>query len=419
MRIGFPQFFSSRPEQQADLFARARSPLPQALADDDPDDPLFTGGPPTKLQVFFGLIRPGKPNTPLRVAIIVGVGWLPLLVLTALQSAALGDGSLSEFLTDYGVQARSLLALPLFLGAEAICLARLSAVGRYIRTSGLIGPFDAPAFSHIVRSTHRLQDSTRLEVAVVGVALSLVLTLTLTMPANLLPQWFWIVRDGQRMISPAGWWHDFVSVPLLMILQVGWLWRLFVWTRFLYLVSRLPLRLVAAHPDKAGGLKFVGMSVRAFAPVAFAISVIVAGTVANRIMHDHASPLAFKYAVAGFAVLMMALFVSPLFVFINPLVTASRRGMYDYGALARGLGQQMERRWLGHGVDAEALDANDFSATTDLYAIVTNVYAMNAVPVSLQNLVMLLLATLLPFVPVLLMAFSPQVVLQELMKLLL
>jgi hypothetical protein len=204
-----------------------------------------------------------------------------------------------------------------------------------------------------------------------------------------------------------------------MILQVAWLWRLFVWTRFLYLVSRLPLRLVAAHPDKAGGLKFVGMSVRAFAPVAFAISVIVAGTVANRIMHDNVSPLAFKYAVAGFAVLMMALFVSPLLVFINPLVTASRRGMYEYGALARGLGQQMERRWLGHGVDSEALEANDFSATTDLYAIVSNVYAMNAVPVSLQNLLMLLLATLLPFVPVLMMAFSPKVVLEELMKLLL
>jgi hypothetical protein len=50
------------------------------------------------------------------------------------------------------------------------------------------------------------------------------------------------------------------------------------------------------------------------------------------------------------------------------------------------------------------LERNDFSAATDLYQVVDRVLAMRFVPVDRVNLIMLAVATLLPFVPVALVA---------------
>src|SRR2546423_5655803 len=135
--------------------------------------------------------------------------------------------------------------------------------------------------------------------------------------------------------SFAGWWHRFISVPLLLVLLLGWMWRLVLWTRFLFLVSRLRLQLIAAHPDRAGGLKFVGGSVEAFSAIAFCLSVIVAGAMANRVVHDGAPLLSFRYALLGFVASVVVAFVAPLTVFIGQLVYARRRGVLEYGAFAR------------------------------------------------------------------------------------
>ncbi|MGN6149295.1 MAG: hypothetical protein ACTHPD_12195, partial [Rhizomicrobium sp.] len=116
----------------------------------------------------------------------------------------------------------------------------------------------------------------------------------------------------------------------------------------------------------------------------------------------------------GFDVLVAALFLGPLLVFVRKLMAAWRWGIFEYGALARGLGRQMEKKWIGQTASAEALDANDFSATTDLYSIAANVYGMTLFPVSLANLIILFVATILPFVPVILMSVSPDVLFQKL-----
>lgn len=79
------------------------------------------------------------------------------------------------------------------------------------------------------------------------------------------------------------------------------------------------------------------------------------------------------------------------------------------------------RKWLKRlgAVDESALEAPDFSATTDLYQVVSNVYDMGVIPIDLRNLLLLIIATLLPFVPVVLMAMPFDVILQEIAGLLL
>jgi hypothetical protein len=170
-------------------------------------------------------------------------------------------------------------------------------------------------------------------------------------------------------------------------------------------MSRLELNLVPVHPDLAAGLKFVGYSVRVYAVLGLALGLIVAGKVANEIQYKTEALLPWQYVVPGFVVFIVALFTGPLLVFVGKLLRTWRRGVADYGALAGKLGRQFERRWFGHGVsvDEETLAVPDFSTMTDLYQFVANVYQMRVIPVDLMSLVFLVIVTLLPFLPVILM----------------
>ena len=89
--------------------------------------------------------------------------------------------------------------------------------------------------------------------------------------------------------------------------------------------------------------------------------------------------------------------------------------------LAGAVGLQMEHRWIerNSSVDEAALDVQHFSATIDLYRVVSNVYQIKSVPLDLQDLVAVIVAVLVPFVPVLLYEIPLNVILPDLVKLLL
>ncbi|MEJ0041126.1 MAG: DUF202 domain-containing protein [Rhizomicrobium sp.] len=125
--------------------------------------------------------------------------------------------------------------------------------------------------------------------------------------------------------------------------------------------------------------------------LAFSCGLVMSGTVVNHIVHDRATLLSYRFVIAGFVALMIALFAGPLIVFCLRLLDARRRGILEYGALARSVGAKMERKWFRARENAgeDALAAPDFSATTDLYSIVANAYAMNIFPVAWVSLALL------------------------------
>lgn len=64
----------------------------------------------------------------------------------------------------------------------------------------------------------------------------------------------------QLHLTYAGYWHAFVSIPIFQFILVRWYLRLFIWFQFLWRVSRLNLRLIATHPDRAAGIGFLAAS---------------------------------------------------------------------------------------------------------------------------------------------------------------
>src|SRR5262249_59255215 len=84
------------------------------------------------------------------------------------------------------------------------------------------------------------------------------------------PTWYAEPVEGARRLTAAGWWFTYVSLPLFQFLLFRWYFRIFIWARFLFQVSRCPLNLVPTHPDRLAGLGFLSGTVTAFAPLALA-----------------------------------------------------------------------------------------------------------------------------------------------------
>jgi hypothetical protein len=367
---------------------------------------LFDGGPPHRLQGSLGLVKPNEPRIVWRVVLAVLVGWVPLAVLAAAQDLALGADRTRALLLDFAVYARFLIAAPLFIIAEPVCISRLGRTVRHFLDAGLVREADRARFDAVVASTRRLRDAIGVELVAVFLAYAVIGALIRYVPSAAIPVWHRAGVSGALAFSAAGWWHALVSLPLLLVLFFGWLWRLFLWGRFLWCMSRLDLRLIPSHPDHAAGMQFVGYSLRAFSLLGMAFGAIVAGMVANRVVHAGASLTAYTHLMVALVVCVVLLFSGPLLVFTGKLFHTKWRGTFEYGALATGEGGQFEHKWLTRpeSIDESTLAVPDFSATADLYQVVTNVYDMGIIPLDFRNILLLIVATLLPFVPVVFMA---------------
>lgn len=363
-----------------------------------PCDP-FDAGPLNRLRAALHWSPPptGRSSVP-RAFAVAAVAWVPLLVLCALQGHAMGPTRHESFLLDVPVHARYLLALPLLIASEPWCLPQLAAVIRHFHTGMLVAPADVPRWDALIASARRLLDHRGLEVVLAVVAYAATALLSgLAYPRS---RSTWVAADG--VLTLAGWWRAFVSQPLFLLCVCAWLWRVCVWTRLLWGISRLDLRLLPAHPDLSAGLRFVAVSLRAWGPVSLAFGAAVAGTLAGEIIDEGRRPQPHHATTIVLALIIaLLLFAGPLMAFVGPLHRARVRGILQYGALAAAVGHRFEERWLRRvtDVDSTALAASDFSATADMFAVASNVRDINVVPVGLKDIITLVLATLIPFVP--------------------
>ena len=381
------------------------------------DNEIFDGGPPLRLEKSLGLIKPDERRSVQRALLAVLIVWAPLLVLSAIESLTSGENKLSSLVVDLTVLFRYLIVVPLFILAEDGTIFRLGQIARHFIDAGVITAADRPRFDGIVAQARMFLNAASVELLVIVAAYLAMIIVMLVFPDQDIPLWH-KAGGGAMGYSWAGWWHTLVSAPVALVLLLGWLWRISIWGLFLFRVSRLDLQLVATHPDLVGGLQFVGLSLRAFLLVGFTISTIAAGGVAQRVLYMGTSFFTFKYVIAAVVILSLVLFVGPVLVFGGKLIEARRRGILDYGGLGGAVGRQLEKRWLDYRtkVDEGALDVPHFSATTDLYQVVSNVYQMKIFPIHTQDLIALIVATLLPFLPALLFEIPLDEILADLMQ---
>ena len=328
------------------------------------DGPVFHGNPPEFSLVLGGplfqlLRRAHLADDALmmvrqRVVVIALLAWLPLLVLSAMEGKLLGGGVSVPFLLDAEVHVRFLVAMPLLIVAELVVHRRMRPLVQQFLERSLIPENAMTRFEAAIASAFRLRNSVLAEVLLIafvyGVGILIVWRQYLALDTA---TWYATPAVEGSRASLAGIWYGYVSLPIFQFLLVRWYFRLFVWTRFLWQVSRIELSLVPTHPDRVGGLGFLSNTVYAFATLAVAHGALLAGTLANRIFFAGAALTEFKAEIAVVVAFLLCAILGPLLVFTPQLAQAKRKGLREYGALAERYVRAFDAKWLRGGAPAD------------------------------------------------------------------
>jgi hypothetical protein len=225
--------------------------------------------------------------------------------------------SLAEGRAIGGCAARFLLCVPLFIAAEVIVHQRIKITVKQFLDREIVAPEDLPRFEQCIASAMRLRNSTLAEVLLLALALFGGFWMDKRYVATQSATWFATAQQGQTLFTVAGYWYILVSLTILRFLALRWYFRLLVWYRFVWQVSRrVPLQLNALHPDRAAGLGFLSSSTFAFQPILLAHTVTIAGVLGGKIWHEGAMLPQFKLEIVVWMAGLMLLVLMPLFVFI-------------------------------------------------------------------------------------------------------
>jgi len=374
-----------------------RSPLPS-------DFSLILGGPLFQLMRRAHLSGDVLELLTRRIIVLSLLAWLPLLVLSIIEGRAWG-GVRVPFLMDVDVHARFLLALPLFIAAELLVHQRMRLVVERFVSRGLVPDEVRDKFDAAIAAAIRLRNSVLVEVLLVAFVYGFgVLYLWRTHWAIDATTWYRETTGGALRPTLAGWWFGFVSLPMVQFIVMRWYFRLFIWARFLWHVSRIKLRLVPCHPDRAAGLGFVSGIVFAFQPLLVGQGVLLAGAMANKIFYAGAKLPDFKVELLGWVTMMVLFVLAPLLVFIPLLARTKRDGTAEFGAFAQSYVRDFEHKWLRGGASPEQrpLGSADIQSLADLSNSYEVVKGIKLVPLSKQAVLQLAVISLLPVAPLLL-----------------
>lgn len=380
------------------------------------DFSLVTGGPLFQLLLRSRLTEDALGLLYRRVIFITGIAWLPLLLLS-MKDQFSGRFVEISFLRDVEVHARFLVALPVLICAELIVHSRLTpAVRRFIERRIVFGE-DVARFDSAIDSAVGLRNSNSIEIGLLVIVYTLGLWLWSSRIPIISDTWY-ATPGGRWHLTPAGYWYVFVSIPIVQFVLLRWYLRLFIWFRFLWQVSRLNLHLVPTHPDRCGGLAFLGRASYAYGPLLFAQGAMLAGVVASRVLYHGQHLMSFKLQIGGFVAFFVFASLCPLLVFTPKLARAKRRGLAEYGQIAQDYVDEFERKWVsvGPSQNEELLGSGDIQSLADLGNSYIVIGEMRTLPIKLNDITHLAAATAAPFVPLLLTVFSLEELITRLIK---
>jgi hypothetical protein len=367
-----------------------------------PDFSLVLGGPVFQLLRRAHLSDDAMMMARRRIVVISLFAWLPLLVLSTLEGRMLGGSAVVPFLRDVEVHIRYLVALPLLIAAELVVHQRMRSLVKLFLERRLVPEASMARFEAAIASAFRLRNSVIAEVLLVAVVYGVgILIVWRHYTALDTTTWYATPSSDGSTLSLAGMWYGYVSLPIFQFLLCRWYFRLFIWTRFLWQVSRIELSLIPTHPDRVGGLGFLSNTAYAFGLLVLAHGALLAGQLANRIFYLGAALPEFKGEIALMVVFVLALVLGPLLVFAPQLAQAKRTGLREYGTLAERYVREFDTKWLRGGAPADEVlvGSGDIQSLADLGNSLEVVRTMRLVPVTRDMIIRLAAVTLAPIAP--------------------
>jgi hypothetical protein len=373
---------------------------------------LIRGGPFYRAQQAVRVIQQGRWNHAKRVTVAIALTWLPLVAITALNNPT----ALTSLLRDYRVYARLLIGVPVLLIGQLMMDERFRMIVSHIGEAHLIGVQDWPRLDSIVAMVKRVRDSVFPEAAI----LVLVIIHTVMTSRTQIDATPWIA-SGVRPdlhLTPAGWYAVSVSATVFQFLLGLGLWKWLLWALFAFRFSRLDLQLIPTHPDRHGGLGFLGLAPIAFAPISFAASAAIGSTWRHDILVHGARLASFKLPALVLLILVALIALGPLAFFSPRLGALRRQGILDYGALGQIHSTGFHDKWIHHrtGHEAELLTAEEISTLCDYGGSYEKLKGMTPFPADRGAYVALAASVVVPMLPAVIAVVPLIVVVKDLLS---
>ena len=386
---------------------------PQLESEPLSDDLSFSpvqGGPFYRLRKAIGLVPEKGLGLARRALAIIAVAWLPVVIGALVAGQALEGKDTDPLLRHFGLHARFLLSVPLLIFAEASMERKIPPMIRHFVASGLVDTETLPEFRRALEHARRVRDSVWGSVFVLAAMIAVVLFAAATSAHRDEMSW----ANGPSGIGFAGWWYNTVSRPIFVGLLAIWAWRFVVLWSLVWKLSQLDLRLVASHPDGVGGLGFLESASKASAPLVAAISVVIAGRWGHEVLYHGVHVESLFPLAAVFVAVSVLIFNGPLLLIGRNLRAFKARSVLEYSSLVGHHGRLVYQKWIRNQDvgTPDLLNAPELGPTVDISSIYESVAKMRFAPISRKSLVPIVVAALLPMLPV----YAIEVPIAEILK---
>jgi hypothetical protein len=337
---------------------------------------------------------------------------LPLLILAAIEGVAWGNAVQVPLVRDFLPYGQLLIAVPVLVLGEITVARYLIRAVTELRSSEVLDSKDTGVLDSVLAKTVQRWRGRSVDAVL----------LLLTCAATVVSLWgakewltggWQVAGDGMTL---AGWWYLVISLPVMRFLALRWLWRLLLWAWVLWRVSRLELHPRPAHPDRAGGLAFLGGAQAAFGVFVFAFGVQLSCLAADAVHFRDAELMAFRGEIVAFVVISVVALLLPLLVFAPKMVRAREEYLVFLSTNAhRGAGDLTRKLRAARNGE---LPSDAVSGLSDFGALYENARLMRPVPMETQHVLGLVLAAVAPFLPLVFLVMPAREVLLTLARLL-
>jgi hypothetical protein len=367
---------------------------------------LTRGGPFFDLMIRVHLVT---PTGSVRIVWLALFAWLPLVVGEGVRFVM--GMTPDPTLFDISLHVRLLVALPLILFSERL----LESASRSAIASVYAGNFaDRGALNAIVVRGEHLRDAKWPELAILALVLvngQLVLWRIVGSTG------FFHGGTGVGPWSFPRLWYVAVALPLAQLVMFRWIWRWVIWSFMLARIAKLPLSLLATHPDRAIGLSCLARPVSAFSAFSAAVGAVIAAAWGTQLLAHRTTLVSLLPTLFVLLVALLALATGPLLLFCGHLYRVRRRGLAQYGDFATGYIQDFHSKWIEPGIrDEQPLGSPDIQSLSDLGTAFGVVSSTRLFVFGLRTIVGLWGATLLPFAPLFASTVTVEELLQRIMK---
>ncbi len=371
-----------------------------------------------RLQRKIGLIPENGLGIGRRAVFWSLLAWLPI-ALWAWQNGYLlpVDGG-EPLLAHFGINARLLLAVPLFIVAEGMMHSTLTTLLPRLVSSGVVPPGQLDRLRSVLSDIARLRDSVLPWIAIFAALASFFLV---SRPSEVPHELSWAKdqSDGAGM-GLGVWWYLYVGRTIFLTLLLAWLWRLALLFILFKRIAGLELSMVPTHPDRCAGLGFMARIPVMFVPVVLGISSVFASGWAHQVVYHDVTIASLRVEIIAFVVVVPLVFLAPFISFLGLMLKTKKQGLLDYGDLIGRHGRLVRERWIdGKQVANDPiLDAPELGPIADTAAPYELIGKIRPLPLTMGSLVPLLGAAVLPMVILAALDLPLKTVLKSVLKML-